>query len=119
MIYGRLLDFEPSHFVHADAVKGYAMVLDTWLSTEGTIPGHIIVIDMIGTVIGHVGRLNLTVAKKCLLYLQDALPVRLKQIHVMNASSVVDIMLGMVKPFMKKELLDMVRKFIMDSISQN
>ena len=114
VIYSRLLDMDPSNFVHSESVKGYTMVLDMWLHIEGTAPGHVILIDMYGSVMGHVGRMNLATAKKSLSYLQDALPVRLKAIHVMNALPVMDIMLSMFKPFMKKELLDMViiKKFL-------
>ncbi|XP_051169298.1 uncharacterized protein LOC127286762 [Leptopilina boulardi] len=108
IIYSRLIDFEPSHFVHSETEKGYNMVLDMWLRTEGTVKGHVILIDMHGTQLGHVSRMNPSVAKKSLLYLQDALPVRLKEIHVMNASPIFDLMLTICKPFMKKELLDML-----------
>lgn len=109
IIYSRLTDFEPSHFVHSDSIKGYNMVLDGWFHTEGTVKGHLILIDMHGTLMGHVSRMNPSIAKKSLMYLQDALPVRLKEIHVMNASPIFDLMMTIVKPFMKKELLDMVR----------
>lgn len=109
IIYSRLIDLEPSHFVHSDSLKGYNMVLDVWFHTEGTVKGHVILIDMHGTQLGHVSRMSPAIAKKSLFYLQDALPVRLKEIHVMNASPIFDLMLTICKPFMRKELLDMVR----------
>jgi hypothetical protein len=40
--------------------------------------------------------------------LQEGLPVRLKGIHVLNTQSIVDKIMILVKPFMKKELLSMV-----------
>lgn len=39
---------------------------------------------------------------------QEGLPVRLKGIHVLNTQSIVDKIMMLVKPFMKKELLSMV-----------
>lgn len=90
IIYSRLIDYEPSHFVHAETEKCYNMMLDIWLRTEGTVKGHVILIDMYGSQMGHVSRMNPSVAKKSLLYLQDALPVRLKEIHVMNVSPIFD-----------------------------
>lgn len=41
---------------------------------------------------------------------QEGLPVRLKGVHIINAIPFVDILVNMMTPFMKKELLDMVNK---------
>ncbi|XP_012057284.1 PREDICTED: alpha-tocopherol transfer protein-like [Atta cephalotes] len=107
ILYGRLLDIEPSHFVYNDVMKLFNMVLDLWLYTEGTCNGHILLIDMKNISFGHVGRLSPMGLKKFLYYLQEGLPVRLKGMHFMNASPVVDVILNMMRPFMKKQLLDM------------
>ncbi|KAG5312590.1 TTPAL protein, partial [Acromyrmex insinuator] len=107
ILYGRLLDIEPSHFVYNDVLKLFNMVLDLWLYTEGTCNGHILLIDMKNISFGHVGRLSPMGLKKFLYYLQEGLPVRLKGMHFMNASPVVDVILNMMRPFMKKQLLDM------------
>lgn len=42
------------------------------------------------------------------LYSQEGLPVRLKAIHVLNTKPLIDKIMILVKPFMKKELLNMV-----------
>ena len=84
------------------------MILDLWLRTDGTTSGHIILVDMQGVSLGHVGRLSPMTTKKFLYYLQDALPVRLKGLHFMNSVPAMDLILAMMKPFMKKELLDIV-----------
>jgi len=107
IIFGRLLDSEPSHFVYNDAMKLLNMVIDLWLYTEGTSSGHVILFDMKNVSFGHVGRLSPMALKKFLYYLQDGLPVRLKGFHFMNASPVIDVILNMMKPFMKKQLMDM------------
>ncbi|XP_018395804.1 PREDICTED: alpha-tocopherol transfer protein-like [Cyphomyrmex costatus] len=107
IIYGTLLDDEPSHFVYNDTIKFLNMVIDLWLCTEGTCDGHILLVDMKPVSLGHVGRLSPMAMKKFLYYLQDGLPVRLRSFHFMNASPVIDLILNMMKPFMKKQLLDM------------
>lgn len=109
IFYGRLLDSDPSHFVYNDAMKLLNMVIDLWLYTEGTCEGHIILFDMKNVSFGHVGRLSPMGLKKFLYYLQEGLPVRLKGFHFMNASPVIDVILNMMRPFMKKQLMDMVR----------
>ncbi|XP_029667877.1 alpha-tocopherol transfer protein-like [Formica exsecta] len=109
IIYGRLLDSEPSHFVYNDVMKLLNMVIDLWLYTQGTCNGHVILFDMKNISFGHVGRLSPMGLKKFLYYLQEGLPVRLKGFHFMNASPVIDVILNMMRPFMKKQLMDMVR----------
>lgn len=108
VFYGKLIDFDPSHYNYNDCMKYMNMAVDLWLRNEGTGPGHILVINVQGVVLGHVGRLSPMGLKKFLYYLQEALPVRLKSLHFMNTVPVMDIILGMMKPFMKKELMDMV-----------
>lgn len=107
IIFGKLIDYEPSNYVYNDGMKYLNMVIDLWLNTEGTSMGHIILFDTKNLSFGHVGRLSPMGLKKFLYYLQEALPVRLKGFHFMNTSPVMDVILNMMKPFMKKELMDM------------
>lgn len=109
IIYGKLIDSEPSHFVYSDALKLLFMIIDLWLYTEGTYNGHILIIDTKNISLGHVARISPMSLKKFFYYLQEGLPVRLKGFHVTNTSPVVDIIFNMMKPFMKKQLMDMVR----------
>ena len=108
IIYSKVLDLDPSHFVYNDVMKLYNMILDLFIIRQGTYKGHIILIDMQGLLISHAGRLSPLGIKKYLFYLQEALPVRLKGLHFMNSVPVMDIILSMMKPFMKKELMDVV-----------
>ncbi|KAI4477147.1 PREDICTED: alpha-tocopherol transfer protein-like isoform X2 [Polistes canadensis] len=108
IIFCKLLDTDPSHYVYNDGMKYFSMILDYWLYIEGTGIGHIILIDMENVSFGHAGRLSPMGLKKFLYYLQEALPVRLKGLHFMNTTAVMDIILNMMKPFMKKELMDVL-----------
>lgn len=56
----------------------------------------------------HMTRLKITTLKKVFQFLQEALPTQLKQIHILNTSYVFDKILMLIKPFMNKELYDMV-----------
>lgn len=109
LIYSRLINYEPSRFVFTDSMKFFSMVMDLWLYTEGTAEGHVIIIDMEGVTFAHAGRLSPIAIKKYLYYLQEAIPIRLKGLHFINTNAVMDIILAMMKPFMKKELMDVVR----------
>lgn len=87
--------------------------MDLWMYTEGTMKGHIILVDLAGLSFGHTTRLSPMGLKKFLFYLQEGLPVRLKGLHFTNSIPVMEIILGMMKPFMKKELMDIVKNYIL------
>lgn len=109
IFYARLINYDASRYVFNDCMKYFNMVMDMCLYKEGTAEGHLIVIDMDRVGFGHVGRLNPLSIKKFLYYLQEAIPIRLMGLHFINSTAVMDIILGMMKPFMKKELMDVVR----------
>lgn len=108
IIVSRLVDFDASKFIFNDMMKYYNMILDLWMFSEGCINGHIIVMDFQGVGLTHATRVSPLGVKKYLFYLQDALPVRLKGLHFTNSNPAVDIILNIMKPFLKKELSDMV-----------
>uniref|UniRef100_A0A1B0FV50 Putative phosphatidylinositol transfer protein sec14 n=1 Tax=Lutzomyia longipalpis TaxID=7200 RepID=A0A1B0FV50_LUTLO len=108
VMYARLMDPEVTKYIHADAVKLYNFVFDHWLWTEGTAPGHVLVVDMDSASLGHVTRMSLSVAKKYLHFLQEAIPVRLKGLHIINTASFIDKILALIRPFVKKELVSLV-----------
>ncbi|XP_029161318.1 uncharacterized protein LOC114933052 [Nylanderia fulva] len=106
--YGKLIDYDPSHFVYNDIMKYFIMMMDAWQYTEGTTKGHIIVLDMEGVTFAHAARLSPMGIKKFLFYLQEAIPIRLMGLHFINTNAVMDIILAMMKPFMKKELMEVL-----------
>lgn len=108
ILYGRLIDFDPSHYVYNDCMKLWNMITDLWLREKGTTKGHVFVVDVSGILLGHAGRISPMGLKKYLTFLQEALPVRLKGLHFTNSIPVMEIILNMMKPFMKKELMDIV-----------
>ncbi|XP_067214846.1 alpha-tocopherol transfer protein-like [Linepithema humile] len=108
LIYARLINYEPSRFVYTEIMKYFTMVMDLWLYTEGTAEGHVIIIDMEHVTFAHAGRLSPIAIKKYLYYLQEAIPIRLKGLHFINTNAVMDIILAMMKPFMKKELMEVL-----------
>ena len=86
------------------------MVIDTYQRSIGTTPGHITIVELKGLSMGYLSKFSAIGFKKFAAYLQEALPVRLKAVHFINTNSVMDIIFNMMKPFMKKELVDIVSK---------
>lgn len=79
---------------------------------RGTSQGQVIVIDASGLSFGHLARVNLMSIKKILYYVQEAIPIRLKSIHIFNTVPVVDTLFNMIKPFAKAELLKLVSQYV-------
>lgn len=106
---GRMLDLDFSHFVFNDTIKTGNMIYDEYVWTHNLTSGHVYIADAAGLTISFVGRLNPVALKKFAYYVQEALPTRLKAVHVINTSAIVDIVYNMTKPFLKQEIQDLVR----------
>ncbi|XP_014486406.1 PREDICTED: alpha-tocopherol transfer protein-like [Dinoponera quadriceps] len=101
---------DPSHFFFNEAISTGLMIYEEYLWTRGLMKGMIWVADVTGITTGHVGRINLPILKKLIYYVQDALPIRLKGIHIINTSPIVEVIYNMVKPFISAEFINLVEK---------
>jgi len=108
IIFHGLQQYESSKYVFVDGVKLLTMAIDACLFTEGTVPGYIFLFDMKGVRLSHLTRLSVTYLKKFFTYIQEGMPMRLKAIHVVNTMPIIDKIMFMIKPFMKKELLSLI-----------
>ncbi|KAH8357436.1 hypothetical protein KR084_006783 [Drosophila pseudotakahashii] len=104
VILAKLDDLNTSNYNFADVMKLYCMVFDFWMYEDGIQPGHVIVIDLKNTSLGHVARIGLLQMKKFLFYLQEAAAIRLIGFHFINIVPFMDKILALMTPFMKKEL---------------
>ncbi|XP_014217588.1 alpha-tocopherol transfer protein-like [Copidosoma floridanum] len=108
VIYARLIDYDPDRYVFYDAMKLYNMISELWLLQAGTMPGQVLVTDISGVQMGHALRIPPMAVKKFVYYLQESVPLRIKSLHFLNTSSVMDFILGLIRPFLKKELMDIL-----------
>ncbi|XP_014256783.1 alpha-tocopherol transfer protein-like [Cimex lectularius] len=105
----RLADPNPDKFVFNEYAKCFFLVGDTRVKTETVIPkGEIIIFDMKGYSLRHLTKLHFPSLRKYMQYTQEAHPVRLKQIHVINVSSLLDKTMTLVKPLLKAEVAGML-----------
>lgn len=102
------MDSDPTKYNQAHQTNLFDMMVILELFLNGASEGYVFVIDMENIVFGHLARLNLMVIKKFFMYLQEGLPVRLKGFHFINAVPFMDKIMTLIKPFMKKELLQML-----------
>ncbi|XP_017781318.1 PREDICTED: alpha-tocopherol transfer protein-like [Nicrophorus vespilloides] len=109
IFYNSFINNNPDFFVFNTTLKLFDMVASLHLQEYGTSNGHIIIVDLEGCTLTHVMKLGLLSMKKYLIYLQDAIPFRLKGFHFVNAVPFMDKIMAIMKPFMKKELMDMLQ----------
>ncbi|PSN33670.1 hypothetical protein C0J52_21786 [Blattella germanica] len=108
VIIGRLKDTDPSHFFLNSAIKLLFMIIDACQEAEGPLPGLVYIFDMQGVVFGHMTRVNFASIKKYFLYSQEAMPVRLKAIHILNVNPVISQVMALIRQFVSKERMKMI-----------
>ncbi|KAL3275388.1 hypothetical protein HHI36_020152 [Cryptolaemus montrouzieri] len=104
----RLMDVNAEKFNFHEACRLSDMVMMLDMFKTGTKDGIRCCIDMQGATFGHVARVGIISLKKFVFYFQDALPIRLKSLHFFNSTPVLDTVLTMIKPFLKKEIAEML-----------
>ncbi|XP_038111601.1 alpha-tocopherol transfer protein-like isoform X2 [Culex quinquefasciatus] len=108
VLYGKLLKSDATDFSFESCLKFLLMIADVIQRESGAVHGYTFVLDMEGVTMGHVARLTISTIRKFLHFLQEAMPVRLKGIHLTNVVPFIDKILMLIKPFMKKELLEIL-----------
>lgn len=109
IIFNAIMDPDPSHYLFNECTKLLFMISELSVLQKGLTNGFDYIVDVKNVSLGHIGRMNLMGLKKILFYIQEAVPIRLKHIHILNHNAAVETLLNMCKPFMKKELFDMIR----------
>lgn len=93
------------------------MIIDVCTITEGISNGHVFIVDMLGFSFGHIIRVNIFVLRSYVIFVQNLLPIRLKQIHFINANKFTKTFISLMKPVLKKDIYDMIHiHTTMDSV---
>lgn len=82
---------------------------DALVSQDGPRTGLIASFDMSNFRISHLSRFKLNHLKLFFTYTQEALAVNIKAVHVFNASSIIRLFLAFLKPFLKPEIINMIK----------
>lgn len=105
----RLSDPDPEKLVYNDYVKMLLLVADVRILSEGSIPaGDVPIFDLQGVSLRHLTRVVLPSLRKYMQYFQEAHPVKLKHIHIINVPPIMDRIMSLVKPFTRKEVSGMM-----------
>nr|XP_026490736.1 alpha-tocopherol transfer protein-like [Vanessa tameamea] len=101
----------------ANAFKLALMLGDVRLTEEKEgVAGDIYILDASVATPNHFAKFTPTLVKKFLVCVQEAYPVKLKQVHVINISPLVDKIVNFVKPFLKEKIRE--RIFIHSDVNE-
>jgi len=81
------------------------------LVNDGDLP----IFDMTGFSYRHLTKLSISTLKCYMKFTQEAFPVRLKQVHLINVSPVLSKVLMILKPFMKSNVRQLLNFHAPDS----
>ena len=89
----------------AEAMKLVLMIGDVRLKEEMVgVAGDVYILDATVATPAHFSKFTPTLVKKFLTCVQEAYPVKLKEVHVVNVSPLVDTIINFVKPFLKEKI---------------
>uniref|UniRef100_A0A146MET1 Alpha-tocopherol transfer protein-like n=1 Tax=Lygus hesperus TaxID=30085 RepID=A0A146MET1_LYGHE len=120
VVWSRFVDADTSKFILDDCIKLLFMVVDTILRTEHTnAKGLLFVFDNTGTTLGHLARVSLSSVKKYFVYVQEAMPIRLRGVHIVNINTVITHIMSLIKPFIGKEQAKQIIMYTPEQIEQS
>lgn len=75
---------------------------------NGSCLGVTIIFDCEGVNFGHLAKIQILPIKRFMYFVQEVLPIHIKGLHFVNAPGIIEKLLFILKPFLKKELLDVM-----------
>jgi len=105
MILHTLRIFYVRFYMHVLFLKLVLMIGDVRLREESHgVAGDVYILDASVIMPTHFTKLTPTLVKKFLICVQEAYPVKLKEVHVVNISPIVDTVINFVKPVLKEKI---------------
>lgn len=88
-----------------DGMKLALMIGDIRLKEEQTgVAGDVYILDASVATPYNFAKFTPTLVKKFLVCVQEAYPVKLKEVHVVNVSPIIDTIVNFAKPFLKEKI---------------
>ncbi|XP_026279263.1 alpha-tocopherol transfer protein-like isoform X2 [Frankliniella occidentalis] len=104
VIVQALRDPDPTVFVYSSSSKAQFLTMDAVVRAEPTAPGYVCVFDMNAVQMSHMWAWGIRLPRKVFRYLQEGLPLRMQRIHFLNTTPLMDRVMRMLRPFIRKEL---------------
>lgn len=104
-------DRTPTKFIVDDILKFMFMVVDVIALDNPGTPGIIFLYDVTGFSFKHFFRTPISSGRKYLEYIQDACPIRVKGIHMLNVGAALSTLLNLAKPFIHTEYINKINMY--------
>ncbi|KAL7030133.1 hypothetical protein ACKWTF_006537 [Chironomus riparius] len=104
----RTVDTDPHKYHYDDVFKMFMMMAEIAIFTNGPRNGSIFISDWTGAKFGHLFRASISSIRKSLDFVQNAIPMEIKAVHILNSSYLIQVLFSIIRPFMKKELYDII-----------
>ncbi|XP_050439724.1 alpha-tocopherol transfer protein-like [Adelges cooleyi] len=108
-IYLQLQDVDPRKFEFTSLLKALVMQLEYILLCNGTFDGLVVIFNCVGLHWRHVLKVSLSTAKRFIEFLQEGIPLRLQEIHFMNAGSAFQMLYKLLSPFISEDLKEKIK----------
>lgn len=110
----QLLNNDANNIVFNDCVKTFFMGCDVRFnlpikSYDEIESGEIIIFDMKNLTFMHLTKIVISTLRLFFKYLQDAHPVRIVQLHIINCTTVINKAMMMIKPFIYTRLYNALK----------
>ncbi|KAF2902371.1 hypothetical protein ILUMI_03817 [Ignelater luminosus] len=107
ILYSKLIDTDYTKYDFNQQQKLFYNVVDLYLRTVANCKGLVILLDANGVGWGHLTKFGIFQSRKLMAYIQEAFPIRLKAIHIININTIVHKLFFIARIFMRKELYEM------------
>lgn len=89
----------------AESMKLVMMIGDIRLAEESVgVAGDVFIFDAVAASPKHLPKFTPQILKKFFICVQEAYPAKIKEIHIINVSPLVDSLVNFVKPFLKEKI---------------
>jgi RNAse (barnase) inhibitor barstar len=105
LILHKLISHDAKDYVFDDSVKTFVMKAEIYAYKNGPRSGTIFIDDLQGATIWHLFRPGLNSIRMGLKFLQEASPLDVKAIHVLNTVPFLNSIIALIKPYLRSETL--------------
>lgn len=109
MVVCRFRHTDASKYVFSDGSRVFMMTSEAQFLSRGPQEGLCAIMDMTNMCFSHLWRFPVPLVRRFINMIQEGMPVRLKEIHIINCSYFLPTLMSFIKPFMKKELADLIQ----------
>lgn len=109
IIVGKLMDKNVANYTAEGHVKLFDVVALLCFHQIGPVNGIQLIADLKNSSFSHFMRFSTSIIHRFINYLQDAMPIRLRYVHLINMSYFVEKFLSLIRPFIKKELFELIK----------